>query len=67
VLWSIAVDRAVRESRVDGVRDGLSLLDKARATVLETLLDEAEAKVPAEFPKNGWVVQGPAGRLVCDR
>ena len=61
VLWSITVDRAVRESRVDGVRDGLSLLDKARATVWETLLDEAEAKVPSEFQKNGWVVQALQG------
>jgi ADP-ribosylglycohydrolase len=38
VLWSIAVDRAVREGRVDGVRDGLGVLDEARAKAWEAWL-----------------------------
>ena len=61
VLWSIGIDRAVREGRTDGVRDGLALLDRAASASWEALLDEAERKVPSEFPKNGWVVQALQG------
>lgn len=55
-LWSIAIDRAVREQRLDGVRDGLSSLPSRRSAFWSDRLDEAETRPPAEFAPNGYVV-----------
>lgn len=56
VLWSVAIDRAVREERLDGVRDGLRYLPPERATWWRTTLDEAETGDPSRFRPNGFVV-----------
>src|SRR5207244_3773275 len=56
VLWCIAIDRAVREARLDGVRDGLDLLPQAARDRWAALLDEAENEPPRRFRPNGFVV-----------
>ena len=55
-LWCIAIDRAVRERRLDGVHDGLSLLPAGRAAFWAAHLAEAEAGPPERFTPNGYVV-----------
>jgi ADP-ribosyl-[dinitrogen reductase] hydrolase len=57
VLWCIAVDRAVRHARLDGVRDGLPLLDPDARTRWAAWLDEAETRPPEWFVPNGYVVR----------
>ncbi len=62
IIWSIAIDRAVREGRLDGVREGVAALEDHDARKdWASLLDEAESKVPADFSNNGWVVQALQG------
>ncbi len=56
VLWCIAIDRAVRERRLGGVRDGLALLPAERAAFWAARLEEAEAGEPGDFTPNGFVV-----------
>ena len=56
VLWCIAIDRAVREARLDGLRDGLALLPWDRADFWRARIDEAETRAPASFTPNGFVV-----------
>ncbi len=55
-LWCIAIDRAVREQRLDGVRDGLALLPADRAAWWSDKLDEAEREGPEHFRSNTYVV-----------
>jgi ADP-ribosyl-[dinitrogen reductase] hydrolase len=55
-LWCIAIDRAVREQRLDGVRDGLALLPEERAACWAGRLDEAEREGPEHFRSNTYVV-----------
>lgn len=57
VLWCVAIDRAVREGRLDGVRDGLGLLDPDRRAFWASALDQAEGEQPGHFGRgNGFVV-----------
>lgn len=56
VLWCIAIDRAIREGRLDGIRDGLAMLDDASRTRWETSLHEAESEPAETFTGNGFVV-----------
>lgn len=57
VLWCIAIDRAVRQRRLDGVRDGLGLLAPEQAGFWLARLDEAETRDPHDFSVgNGFVV-----------
>jgi ADP-ribosyl-[dinitrogen reductase] hydrolase len=56
VLWSLAVRHAVVAGRLD-VRRGLGRLAADRRAVWRDRIDAAEAAGPADFPKNGWVVQ----------
>ena len=56
VLWCIAIDRALRESRLDGIRDGLTLLPEASRQRWATWIDEAETRPPSSFNPNGYVV-----------
>lgn len=56
VLWCIGIDRAVREARLDGVRDGLDLLPDAACARWTALLDEAETEPPRTFRRNGYVI-----------
>jgi ADP-ribosyl-[dinitrogen reductase] hydrolase len=56
VLWCVAIDRAVRERRLDGVRDGLALLPEARRDRWRVAIDEAETGPPERFAPNGFTV-----------
>lgn len=56
VLWCAAIRRAVLDGVVD-VRGGLGLLDEGRRDLWARRLDEAEAREPADFTQNGWVVE----------
>jgi ADP-ribosylglycohydrolase len=56
VLWCVAIDRAVREQRLDGARDGLALLDGPARERWSQALDEAEAAPAESFTPNGFVV-----------
>ena len=57
VLWCIAIDRAVREQRLDGVHDGLALLPRERGGWWDARLAEAESSDPHGFSTgNGFVV-----------
>lgn len=55
VLWSLAIDRAVREQVLD-LRSGLARLDEPDREFWEARIDEAEQGPPSRFPINGWVV-----------
>src|SRR3954452_11849461 len=59
VLWCIAIDRAIRDGRLDGVYDGLRLIDSERRMQWEQWLREAEARgsSPADFSPNGFTVR----------
>ncbi|TFD73169.1 ADP-ribosylglycohydrolase family protein, partial [Cryobacterium fucosi] len=56
VLFGLALRHAVLEGEID-LRIGLELLPAARRDVWAARLAEAAHKWPAEFPRNGWVVQ----------
>ncbi len=56
VLWCVAIDRAVREDRLDGVRDGLDLLPESRRDLWSDALARAEQSSPREFTPNGFTV-----------
>ena len=56
VLWCIAIDRAIRESRLDGVREGVAHLPESRRRYWSDALDEAEQRPPRSFTPNGFTV-----------
>ncbi|TFC21216.1 ADP-ribosylglycohydrolase family protein [Cryobacterium algoritolerans] len=56
VLFGLALRHAVLEGEID-LRIGLDLLPPARRDVWAARLAEAAQKRPADFPRNGWVVQ----------
>lgn len=56
VVWCVAIDRAVREHRLDGVRDGVRMLSADRSAWWSARLDEAEREAPSAFASNGFVV-----------
>jgi len=56
VLWCIAIDRAVREDRLDGIVDGLELLGAPRREFWAIKIAEAENHGPETFTPNGFVV-----------
>lgn len=56
VLWCIAIDRAVREGRLDGVWDGLDQLDASARESWSAHLSQAEEQPPRHFTDNGFVV-----------
>lgn len=56
VLWSLAIDHAVREQVFD-IRSGLAFLDDDEArSIWASRIDEAEQEPPSRFTPNGWVV-----------
>lgn len=55
VLWSLAIDRAVREKVLD-LRSGLASLDDEARAYWTDRIDEAEQGPPGRFTPNGWVV-----------
>lgn len=56
VLWCAAIRHAVLTAQLD-VRIGLSLLPAERRDLWTGRIEQAEASVPADFDRNGWVVQ----------
>jgi ADP-ribosylglycohydrolase len=56
VLWCIAIDRAVREARLDGLADGLSLLPVASRDRWAWWIRDAQTQPPGSFTPNGFVV-----------
>jgi len=60
VLWSLAVRHAVREGVVD-LTAQLPWLPADRRARWAAVIAEAEESQPADFAKNGWVVQALQG------
>lgn len=56
VLWTAAIAHAVRTGDLD-IRVGLDHLDTERRQVWSQRLDVAESACPADFARNGWVVE----------
>jgi ADP-ribosylglycohydrolase len=56
VLWCIAIDRAVREERLNGIDEGLSLLPGSTRNRWAHWIAEARRDPPARFVPNGFVV-----------
>lgn len=56
VLWCLAIRHTVLTGQLD-VRAGLPRLGSDRATVWAQRLDVAERSRPADFTRNGWVVE----------
>ena len=55
-IWCVAIDRAVREGRLDGVRDGIELLAADRRAFWEDRIAEAEQPGPDVIRSNSFVV-----------
>ena len=56
VLWTIAIDRAIRTGELAGPRSGLHLIDAARRAEWGKWITDAETRSPREFNPNGYVV-----------
>ncbi len=56
VIWTLAIRHAVLHGTFDGVRGALAQLPADRSAYWAERLDEAEARDPRTFSKNGWVV-----------
>jgi len=56
VLWCLAIRHAVLTGELD-VRVGLPRLDAARREVWARRIEVAETSRPADFERNGWVVE----------
>lgn len=56
VLWCAAIRHAVVADDLD-VRRGLELIPASRRPTWAARIDVAEVSVPADFAKNGWVVE----------
>lgn len=56
VLWCLAIRHAVLTREID-VRHGLPGLAADRRTVWEQRITAAETSCPADFARNGWVVE----------
>jgi ADP-ribosylglycohydrolase len=59
-LWCLAIRHAVLTGELD-IRYGLARLATGRRDVWAQRIAEAEAKCPADFDRNGWVVQAFQG------
>ena len=56
VLWTIAIDRAIRTGEMAGPRAGLVFIESTRRDEWEKWIDEAETRDPRDFTPNGYVV-----------
>jgi ADP-ribosylglycohydrolase len=56
VLWTAAIDRAVRNGTIEGPRSGIHLIDETRRSFWDEKITEAETLDPREFSPNGHVV-----------
>lgn len=55
-LWCLAIDRAITQDRLDGVKDGLDRLPPQSRDRWNHWIAEAETAAPATFTPNGYVV-----------
>lgn len=55
-MWTYAIRHAVLNGTFDGVREYLAKASTGTRDYWAPLLDVAERGTPADFPKNGWVV-----------
>ena len=55
-LWCVAIDRAVREGRLDGIDDGVALLPADRRDYWQARIAEARTQAASSFNPNGFVV-----------
>ncbi len=60
VLWSLAIRHAIVAGELD-VRVGLDWLPPSARDRWSALIDDAQARRPGEFPRNGWVVEALQG------
>jgi ADP-ribosyl-[dinitrogen reductase] hydrolase len=60
VLWGLAIRHAVLEGDLD-LRVGLGALSPGRRELWSARLVQAEAQLPGDFGRNGWVVQALQG------
>lgn len=56
VLWTIAIDRAIRTGQMIGPRAGVDFIEASRRSEWETWINEAETRDPRSFTPNGYVV-----------
>jgi ADP-ribosylglycohydrolase len=56
VLWTIAIDRAVRLGTLEGPRAGLPMIEEDRRAKWAERIDLAENMRPKSFELNGYVV-----------
>ena len=56
VLWSIAIDRAVQEGRLDGIWDGLAMVPSERRQFWEDTITTAETASIESLRTSGYVV-----------
>ncbi|GAA2175686.1 ADP-ribosylglycohydrolase family protein [Agrococcus versicolor] len=56
VLWSLAIRHAILTGELD-LRGQLARIPADRRDVWAGRIDDAERRMPWDFPKNGWVVQ----------
>ena len=65
VLWCVGIDRAIREGRLDGVRDGLILLPEERREFWAGTIEEATTRPPSSFHSQRICRDGfPGGAVV---
>jgi ADP-ribosylglycohydrolase len=57
VLWCAVIDRAIRESRLDGARDGLALVPARCREFWVGAIGEAATRPPSSFNPSGYVVR----------
>lgn len=55
-LWCIAIDRAIREGRLDGIHDGIALLGEEEQSFWREVVHKAETAPIEELRNNGFVV-----------
>lgn len=56
VLWCVAIDRAIRHGRLDGITDGLALLPSDRRGFWAAAIQEAVQRPAGSFRPNGFTV-----------
>ena len=65
VLWCIAIDRALREGRLDGIDDGLTEIPPERRGHWAAWIAEAREQPYASFSGNGFVVRALQAALAA--
>jgi ADP-ribosylglycohydrolase len=56
VLWTLAIDHAIRTGELIGPRVGLQVIDEPRRLQWDQWIDDAETLPPKSFNPNGYVV-----------